>query len=159
MNMEQPSLRDRLSDFNASYVRCIDNDSLEAWPNLFASECHYRVTSSANDRAGHAAGLMYATSRAMLEDRVSALRHANVYERQSYRHIVGLPYVLRSDAREAECETPFIVVRIVQGDETSLYATGVYKDLFNLNGDKLELKRRVVVCDSSRFDTLLAVPL
>lgn len=157
--MKQLSLRDRLVDFNASYARCIDNDNLEVWPELFAPECHYRVTSAANDRAGHPAGLMYATSRAMLEDRISALRHANVYERQSYRHMVGQPYVVRSDETEAECETPFIVVRIVQGDETFLYATGIYKDLFDLEADSLQLKQRVVVCDSSRFDTLLAVPL
>ena len=32
-------------------------------------------------------------------------------------------------------------------------------DVFDLNGERLQLKRRVVVCDSSRFDTLLAVPL
>ena len=75
--MEKLSLRDQLLDFNASYTRCIDSDSLESWPGFFASECHYRVTSAENDRDGHQAGLMYATSRAMLEDRISALRHAN----------------------------------------------------------------------------------
>ena len=157
--MEKLSLRDQLLDFNASYTRCIDSDNLEAWPDFFAGECHYKVTSAENDRAGMQAGLMYATSRAMLEDRVSALRHANVYERQTYRHMVGLPHVVRSDGNEAECETPFLVVRIVQGDETFLYATGVYMDMFDLTGEKLQLKRRVVVCDSSRFDTLMAVPL
>jgi 3-phenylpropionate/cinnamic acid dioxygenase small subunit len=152
-------LRDQLLDFNASYTRCIDSDSLESWPGFFASECHYRVTSAENDRDGHQAGLMYATSRAMLEDRISALRHANVYERQTYRHMVGLPHVVSCNANEAECETPFLVVRIVQSDETFLFVTGVYKDVFDLQSEKLQLKRRVVVCDSSRFDTLLAVPL
>jgi 3-phenylpropionate/cinnamic acid dioxygenase small subunit len=34
---------------------------------------------------------IYADSRAMLRDRVTAPRTANIYERQSYRHIVGLP--------------------------------------------------------------------
>ncbi len=157
--MEKLSLRDQLLDFNASYVRCIDSDDLESWPKHFLAECHYRVTSAENDRAGLQAGLMYATSRAMLEDRISALRNANVYERQAYRHMVGLPHVIRSDAKEAECETPFLVVRIVQGDETFLYTTGLYKDVFDVSGEKPLLKRRVVVCDSRRFDTLLAVPL
>lgn len=157
--MEKLTLRDQLLDFNASYVRCIDSDDLENWPNHFSSECHYRVTSAENDRDGLQAGLMYATSRAMLEDRISALRNANVYERQTYRHMVGLPHVFRSDEKEAECETPFLVARIVQGDETFLYATGLYKDVFDVSGEKLQLKRRVVVCDSCRFDTLLAVPL
>jgi hypothetical protein len=63
-------------------------------------------------------------------------------------------------SRHAECETPFIVVRIVQSDETSLFATGLYRDTFELDGsERLLLKQRVVVCDSNRIDTLLAVPL
>ena len=157
--MDKLTLRDQLQEFNASYVRCIDSDDLEKWPNYFLSECHYRVTSAENDRNGFEAGLMYATSKSMLQDRISALRNANIYERQTYRHMVGLPYVLRSDANEAECETPFLVVHIVQGDETSLYATGIYKDVFDVSGEEPYLKSRIVVCDSSRFDTLLAVPL
>lgn len=157
--MDKLTLRDQLQDFNASYVRCIDSDDLENWPNYFLSKCHYRVTSAENDRDGFEVGLMYATSKAMLQDRISALRNANIYERQTYRHMVGLPYVLRSDAKVAECETPFLVVRIVQGDETFLYATGIYKDVFDVSGEEPQLKSRIVVCDSCRFDTLLAVPL
>lgn len=157
--MEQLSLRDRLMDFNAAYTRCIDGDKLESWPSFFALECQYRVTTAENERDGLAAGLMYATSRAMLEDRISALRHANVYERQSYRHMVGVSHVVQSDAMQATCETPFLVVRIVQSDDTCLFVTGVYKDVFDMRGETLLLKQRVVVCDSSRFDTLLAVPL
>ncbi len=152
-------LRERLMDFHASYIRCIDTDALEQWPAHFAAECLYSVTTAENVREGLAAGLMWANSRAMLEDRITALRHANIYERQSYRHIVGLPYLLRSDMDEAECETPFMVARIVLGNDTDLFATGIYKDLFDLRADKLVLKRRIVVCDSTRIDTLLAIPL
>jgi 3-phenylpropionate/cinnamic acid dioxygenase small subunit len=146
-------------DFNAAYIRCIDTDALEAWPSYFAEQCLYSITTAENDREGLAAGLMWANSRAMLDDRITALRHANIYERQSYRHIVGLPYILRSDAQEAECETPFMVARIVSGNNTDLFATGVYKDVFDLGAEKLILKRRIVVCDSTRIDTLLAIPL
>jgi anthranilate 1,2-dioxygenase small subunit len=146
-------------DFHAAYIRCIDTDTLEQWPSYFAEHCLYSITTAENDREGLAAGLMWANSRAMLNDRITALRHANIYERQSYRHIVGLPYVLRANEQEAECETPFMVARIVSGNDTDLFATGIYKDLFDLAADKLVLKRRVVVCDSSRIDTLLAIPL
>ena len=38
-------------------------------------------------------------------------------------------------------------------------STGVYHDDFDASGDALLLRSRVVVCDSSRVDTLLAVPL
>lgn len=157
--MDDPMLRTRIQEFHASYVRCIDTDHLEDWPNYFMSQCHYRVTNADNERDGLPAGLMFATSRAMLEDRVSALRHANIYERQKYRHVVGQVSILKSGPQHAECETPFIVARIVQSDETSLFATGVYQDIFELGGERLLLKQRIVVCDSNRIDTLLAIPL
>lgn len=158
--MDDPLLRLRIQEFHASYVRCIDADNLEDWPKHFAPQCHYRVTNADNERDGLPAGLMFATSRAMLEDRVSALRHANIYERQRYRHVVGQVSILNRTSWHAECETPFILVRIVQSDETSLFATGVYRDTFELDGSEgLLLKQRVVVCDSTRIDTLLAVPL
>lgn len=152
-------LRDRLLDFHARYSRCIDTDALEAWPELFTDRCHYRVTTAENEREGHAAGLIYATSRAMLRDRVSALRHANIYERQRLRHIVGTPCVLGTEGARTQCETPFLVLRIVQDDDTSVYATGLYKDVFEVEGDSLLLARRDVVCDSRRIDTLMAIPL
>lgn len=157
--MPSDTLREQLLDFHAGYSRCIATDELEAWPEMFVADCHYRVTTAENEREGLAAGLIYADSRAMLRDRISALRHANIYERQRYRHIVGSPYVLASDGEAARCETPFLVLRIVQDDATSVYASGVYKDVFARDGDGLLLKSRVVVCDSRRLDTLMAIPL
>lgn len=152
--------RDLVADFQAAYIRCIDRDELEHWPDFFVDECHYCVTTAANVADGLAAGLIWANSQAMLQDRVSALRHANVYERQRYRHIVGLPTVSTNAASEdIEAETPFIVARIMHHGTTDLFMTGVYKDEFVQAQGRLRIKRRLVVLDSSRIDTLLAVPL
>src|SRR6516164_2255199 len=73
----------------ANYVQCLDNDALERWPDFFTEDCFYRVTSAENYQAGLPLGLIRATSRAMLRDRVSALREANIYEPQRYRHLVA----------------------------------------------------------------------
>ena len=94
----------------------------------------------------------------MLRDRVSALREANIYERQSYRHILGQPFILSEADGLVRCETPFIVARILLDGDTDLFATGIYKDCY-VDGDSPKLRERIVVCDSSRIDTLLAVPL
>lgn len=104
---------------------------------------------------GHAAGIVYAGSRAMLRDRVTALRRANIFERQSYRHIVGLP-VPGTDGQSAE--TPFLVARIMRDGRTDLFATGDYLDRLDDAGG-LRFAERIVVCDSHVFDTLLAIPL
>lgn len=147
----------------AGYVRCIDSGDLEAWPDFFTDPCSYRVTSADNYRRGLPAGLIWADSRGMLKDRVSALREANIYERHSYRHLLGQPAVLSesdaSGACEADSETPFLVLRITGDGPTDVFASGVYVDQYVIDAGSALLRRRVVVCDSSRIDTLLALPL
>jgi 3-phenylpropionate/cinnamic acid dioxygenase small subunit len=146
----------RVAALNAAYAATIDQDRLEAWPGFFVEDCLYKITSAANHRAGYAAGIVYADSRAMLRDRVTALRTANIFERHSYRHIVGLP-VIGADGETAE--TPFLVARIMRDGRTDLFVTGVYLDRLRDEAGDLQFVERIVVCDSSFFDTLLAIPL
>lgn len=148
-----------LCAFNASYANVIDNDALEQWPAFFTERCHYRITNSENEQAGLPAGIVYADSRAMLEDRIAALREANIYEKQRYRHLLGVPMVESADANGAVARTPFIVARIMATGETLVFATGEYRDRFAVEGGKLLLAQRVAVCDSTVTDTLLALPL
>jgi 3-phenylpropionate/cinnamic acid dioxygenase small subunit len=148
----------RLSSLNTAYGSCIDADRLEDWPAFFVERCLYKITSADNHKRGYAAGIVYADSRAMLEDRVSALRNANIYERHSYRHIVGMPSLLGS-ATEIAAETPFVVIRTMRDGRMDLFATGVYLDRVREDDGRLRFVERLVICDSQRFDTLLAIPL
>jgi anthranilate 1,2-dioxygenase small subunit/terephthalate 1,2-dioxygenase oxygenase component beta subunit len=148
-----------LCAFNAAYAQAIDNDALEQWPSFFTEDCLYRITNVENEREGLPSGVVYADSRAMLEDRIAALREANIYERHRYRHILGVPLVESADDHGAVARTPFLVARIMHTGETSLFASGEYRDRFRTSGDKLLLSERVAVCDSNVTDTLLALPL
>jgi anthranilate 1,2-dioxygenase small subunit len=151
-----------IAQAQAAYVRCIDSDRLEEWPDFFTEKCFYTVTTAENHREGLPAGLIWADSRGMLVDRVTALREANIYERHSYRHILGQPFLLDDgpdDGGEVRSETPFLVVRIMRDGASDLFASGRYLDRYAFDGDLPALSERVVVCDSSRIDTLLALPL
>ncbi|HEX2545020.1 MAG TPA: nuclear transport factor 2 family protein [Ramlibacter sp.] len=148
-----------LCAFNAAYAQAIDTDALEQWPSFFAPDCRYRITNVENEREGLPAGIVYADSRAMLEDRIAALREANIYERQRYRHLLGIPLLEHAEERSARARTPFMVARIMATGETVLFATGEYRDRFVLAEGKLLLAERVAVCDSTVTDTLLALPL
>ena len=150
---------ERIVALQAAYIRCIDNNKLEGWPDFFLDQCLYVVTSAENHKAGFDGCIIYADTKAMLMDRIAALREANIYEKQSYRHILGLPNILKNGGDSAESETPFMVARIMHDGETSVFATGVYLDTYRLAGDGLKFSKRVVVCDSSRIDTLMALPL
>jgi 3-phenylpropionate/cinnamic acid dioxygenase small subunit len=151
----------RIQALLARYARCLDTDDLESWPGFFAEKCLYKVTSADNHKRGMPMGLIYADTRAMLQDRVSSLREANIYEAQAYRHILGPTLLLGERDGQVEAETGFLVVRIMRDGQTMLFASGRYLDKIEMTRDgRLGLIReKLVVCDSSRIDTLLALPL
>jgi 3-phenylpropionate/cinnamic acid dioxygenase small subunit len=150
-----------VSALHADYVRAIDDDRLEAWPEFFHEQCLYSITTVDNHREGLEAGIVWADSRAMLKDRVLSLREANIYERHRYRHLIGAPAIVSDDASGVRAESSFLVVRINRDGTMDLFATGRYLDVVRTDpGDgRLKLAERIVVCDSARIDTLLAIPL
>ena len=148
-----------INHVQGAYARCIDNGQLEAWPDFFEENCTYKITTADNYAQGLEAGVIFANSRGMLRDRVASLREANIYERHVYRHFLGQPWILAEDAAEVSSETSFFVARIMRDGATDVYATGRYLDVYRLNGGAPKIRERIVVCDSSRFDTLLALPL
>jgi anthranilate 1,2-dioxygenase small subunit len=150
---------ERILALQAAYIRCIDTDALESWPDFFLDQCLYVITSAENHKAGFEGGIIYADTKGMLIDRIAALREANVYEKQRYRHILGLPHILKNGGDEAETETAFLVVRIMHDGQSELFATGVYLDSYRSAGNDMKFAKRLVVCDSSRVDTLMALPL
>ncbi len=149
----------RLASLNAAYPAAIDADRLEQWPDFFLPDCFYRITSAENHKRGYAAGVVYADSQAMLRDRVTSLRSANIFERQSYRRIVGLPVPGIRGPDGITAETPFLVSRTMRDGSMDLFAMGVYLDRVQEHDGRLLFAERIVVCDSGHFDTLLAIPL
>lgn len=145
----------------ACYVHAIDEDRLEEWPDFFVETGRYHITTAENHERGLPIPILYADSRAMLRDRVSALRHANIYEPQRYRHTVSATLVERRDASTARAVSHFQVLRIMHTGESALFASGRYLDRIRLSGDggTPQFEEKIVVCDSRRFDTLLAIPL
>ncbi|MGH7014248.1 MAG: aromatic-ring-hydroxylating dioxygenase subunit beta [Stellaceae bacterium] len=143
----------------ARYVACIDDDRLEEWPAFFAERCRYQIISNENYSRNLPIGVFVATSQGMLKDRVAALREANIYEAQRYRHLVSSILILKNDKGIVRAQSNYHVVRIMQDGATTLFSTGRYLDRINLNGAMPVFEEKIVVCDSRRIDTLLAIPL
>ncbi|MFZ0070658.1 MAG: nuclear transport factor 2 family protein [Xanthobacteraceae bacterium] len=147
-----------VQDLNARYAEAIDDDRLEEWPEFFRADGRYLITTAENLAQGFPIGIVSATSRAMLRDRIKALRGANIYEAQRYRHVLGTPRIVHRNG-ELEARTSFMVARIMHTGETMLFATGSYRDRIVLDGDSATFAEKVVVIDSRLIDTLLAIPL
>lgn len=149
----------RIQDLNARYAEAIDDDRLEEWPDFFRDDGCYRITTAENVAQNLPIGLMYATSRAMLRDRIKALRQANIYEAQRYRHLLAPPRIVKADTGLVHARTNFMVARIMHSGETILFATGCYEDRVVVQGTQILFSEKIVVLDSRQVDTLLAIPL
>jgi len=143
----------------ARYVHALDDDRLEEWPDFFVEQGRYRITTAENLERKLPLPIVYADSRAMLRDRVSALRHANIYEAQRYRHTVSSTLIERIDGKTARAASNFQVVRIMHTGDSMLFAGGRYLDRIRLDGNGPQFEEKLVVLDSRSVDTLLAIPL
>ena len=143
---------------HAQYAHALDDDRLEAWPDFFTENATYRIATAENEARGLPLPVLSCNSRAMMRDRVQSLRHANIYEPQRYRHMVSSVLIQELDKTRVTSVANFLVIRIMQDGETSLFASGRYLDRIVLSPEP-KYEECVVVCDSRRFDTLLAIPL
>ena len=147
-----------VENLHARYAHALDADRLEDWPQLFTENGTYRITTAENEARGLPLAVIYAEGRRMLRDRVASLRHANIYEPQRYRHMVSVVLAERLSDTVAKSVSNFMVVRVMESGDTLLFATGRYLDRIVLAPEP-RYEERVVICDSRRFDTLLAIPL
>jgi len=143
----------------AQYADCIDSDALEQWPDMFTERCVYKITTAENQARGLPIGIVYADSRAMLKDRVAALRDANIYEPQRYRHIISAVCITDRDGATVGARSNFMVVRTMADGTQDLFVAGCYIDTIDFTGDRPRFAEKLVVLDSSKVDTLLAIPL
>ena len=148
--------RAALYDLFAEYGALIDAAKYDEWLDLFAEECRYQIIPRENFDRGLPAALVFCDSRAMLEDRIRALREANKYNIHTDRHVIGLPRIL-GDHRSVEA--PFAVYQTDQEGETRLFATGLYRDRIMPVWSRLKIRDKLILLDTFAVPSLLATPL
>src|SRR5215469_1568301 len=147
MQLEAVVRRLELEQLYTDYAHCLNTDQLEHWPDFFTEDCFYRITSAENYEAGMPVGLIHATSRNMLKDRVSALREANIYEPQRYRHLVSSIKIVEEGGDTLDLVANFLVVRTMQEGDMTLFGAGRYVDQVRLIEGVWRFVRKDVVLD------------
>ena len=158
MTSGSSTVREAVEDLHARYAHALDADKLEDWPNFFTENGRYRVATAENEERGLPLPVLYCEGRGMMRDRIQSLRHANIYEPQRYRHMVSSVLIKEIDKTRVASVANFVVIRVMQDGGTMVFASGKYLDRILLAPEP-KYEERVVVCDSRRFDTLLAIPL
>src|SRR5438874_8659970 len=116
------AIRSAVSDLFQRYVDALDDDELEAWPELFLEDGQYRVLSRENVALGLPAPLMYYYSRGMMRDRVRALREALTYQPTYPRHILSTARLAMNEAGEVHAGAGFSLYHTTEEGVTQLFS-------------------------------------
>ena len=144
---------------NNAYVRCLDEDRLEEWPAFFTPECVYAIHPRENFDAGLEAYFLYFDSQAMLRDRVTSLRKANVYNIHRDRHIVSTIEVLGREEDAWLASASYLVVQTDVEGRSRIFSTGEYRDRIVVTPQGPRFRERLVLADTFNVEGLIAIPL
>lgn len=157
---ELRALKAEIENFNWDYGDVLDGNRLAEWPNFFTEDAFYRIRSRENADANLPVGLVHCEGRPMMVDRVFALMHAEMFEPRYYRHVIGTARVLDVGAQGViAARANYALYETIVDKDTRLLQAGQYVDEFVRAGDRLRLRRRECIYDSSIVETALIYPV
>ena len=154
------ALTQEFDELQEAYAQCLDDDEVERWPDLFVEKGISRIVPRENDDLALPIAVLSCEGRGMLQDRVFSLRHANIYAKHFYRHLLGRSRWLGETADGAHrFQTNYAVFRTLEQGETSVYSTGRYLDRVTREDGQLRFAEKLAIYDNTWVDTLLVIPI
>ncbi|MCG2635348.1 MAG: aromatic-ring-hydroxylating dioxygenase subunit beta [Gammaproteobacteria bacterium] len=153
------ALRYAVEELLYAYVECIDEDRLEAWPDLFTERGNYQLISRENADRGLSLSLLSGDSRKMLVDRVVALRQANIYAPHFYRHLLSNIRVQGVEGGVVRVKSNYVVIQTHLDGASAIFSTGCSLDEVVAEGEQLHFRSRRIIFDTYRIKNLLATPV
>jgi 3-phenylpropionate/cinnamic acid dioxygenase small subunit len=152
-------LRLRLADLYAAYDEALDEGDFERWPELFAETCLYKITPRENYDAGLPVAVIYAESRAMLADRVLALRETTVFAPRIVRRLTGNVCLREIAADGMRLTANFALFETMVNEPSTLFLCGRCYDRVVEDNGILRFAERVCVTDSTVVPASLIYPI
>ena len=157
--MVEPELRYEIETLYADYAAALDDDELERWPELFLDDCLYKLVPRENWDRDLPIALMRCESRAMLRDRVAAVRNTAVYAPRSLRHFISQFRIAPVNPELFRVNANYLVLQTLLHDLTRVQNAGRYIDLVARTEHGLRFKEKICVFDSVLVPNSLVYPI
>ena len=158
--LEAPiDLRLRLADLYAAYDDALDEQEWERWPEFFTTDAVYKIVPRENFDQNLPAAMVYCESRAMLADRVVALREALVFAPRLIRRITGAPCLREIGRGGMRLASSFALFQTMLNEPSSVFLCGrVYDRVIDDSGVS-RFAERIVVTDATNVPLSLVFPI
>jgi 3-phenylpropionate/cinnamic acid dioxygenase small subunit len=152
-------LRARLADLYGAYDDALDEREWERWPEFFSEDAVYKVVPRENFDQGLPAAMVYCESRAMLVDRVVALREALVFAPRLIRRVTGMPCLRQAGSGGMRLGSSFALFQTMLNEPSSVFLCGRIYDRIVEDAGVLRFAERTVVTDATNVPLSLIFPI
>jgi anthranilate 1,2-dioxygenase small subunit len=152
-------LRFEFEELLTDYAQCLDEGRLEEWPEFFTERGVYKLIGRENVERGLPLATMFCDSRAMMKDRVTAIRKALFYSPRSLRHLTGNLKIIEQEGDAWIAQANYVVFQTLQDEETKVFNAGKYVDKIVLEGGRYRFKEKIVVYDTIQIPSMIVIPI
>jgi 3-phenylpropionate/cinnamic acid dioxygenase small subunit len=153
------ALRQRVGDLYCAYCDALDDGEYERWPALFTEACLYKVLPRENFQRNLPIGLIACESRAMLRDRVTALRETALYAPRVLRHFVSSLRIRALEPDGIRVGANFLLIQSLVDQPSETFLAGTYHDRIVESEGALLFAEKLCVYDSTIVPTSLVFPV
>jgi salicylate 5-hydroxylase small subunit len=145
------------------YAMACDSDRWEQWPEFFVDNGSYKLQPRENFEQGLPLCLLAFDSKAMLLDRVFAVKETLYHDPYYQRHIVGAPRIIsitrENDSEHIFSEANYAVIRTKLDGESTVFNAGFYRDVIVRQPEGLKFQSRLCVYDSEMIANSIIYPI
>ena len=157
--MASIELRLEIEGLYTAYAATLDDDDLDAWPDLFTEDCLYQVIPRDNFDRDLPLALIRCESRAMLRDRVTAVRETTMFEPRYVRHLISNIRVSPETDGVIEAQANYAVFETMTDAYTRVFNIGRYLDKLVREDGRLLFSEKRCVYDSVLVPNSIIYPI
>ena len=152
-------LRLAIEALYADYAAALDDDELERWPDFFVEDCLYKLVPRENWERNLPVALMLCESRAMLRDRITAVRSTALYAPRRLRHFITQFRITEEAPDLLRVRANYLVLQTLVDDLTRIQNAGRYLDFVLRTTEGWRFKEKICVFDSVLVPNSLIYPV
>ena len=157
--LEQVVLNHKIQTLNNAYALSLDQDDLNLWLSFFSETCLYRIISRENHELNMPIAVWHSDSKAMLRDRVLALKDSTLYRPRYLRHLISGVTINQIKDDVIYSQANVLIAETVVDYKTQILLSGRYLDEIVLEGGQYRFRNRVCIYDSILLPTSLVYPV
>ncbi len=149
-----------LYDLYARYTEALDDGPLERWPEFFTEQCMYQIIPRDNYDQNLPVAIMRCESRAMIEDRVTAVNETMMYEPRYLRHHTSDIRIEDPTDSNVNVRANFSVIEVLPDELPRILIAGRYLDRLEQSDENgWRFKEKLCVFDSVLVPNSIVFPV